>query len=440
MSNFIRHVRWSIAALVLFCGLWPRATPAAEQNASYHTALESITAAELGQTVQYLAGPELEGREAGSPGGQAAADYLVAQLTRFHLQPAGLNSGFFQPFPPNYRNILALVPGSDRELKNDVILVGAHYDHLGHGLSRGRSNPGGPIYPGADDNASGSSGVLQLAQAFTLLAEPPKRSILLVFWDAEEKGLLGSKYWTGHPTVPLDRVAAALNADMIGRLRENRLLIYGSRTGYGWQRLLAEQNRESGLELKFSWLLQANADHFSFYAKGIPVVMFHTGLHEAYHRPNDDASHINSAGMAQVTRLLFATAYELANRPAVPRFRAAAGQENDEARRRMEAPDLSPVRPGDPPLRLGISWRLDDADPCTIVLSQVVAGSPAAVAGLNAGDRIYQIGGRDFADEAAFAKLAKTLPGPIELLVERNGQIRVVVVHLGPVKQQVRQI
>jgi hypothetical protein len=251
----------------------------------------------------------------------------------------------------------------------------------------------------------------------------------LVLWDGEEKGLLGSKYWTAHPTFPLDHVSTALNVDMIGALRDHRVTVFGSRTGYGLRRAVSQQNQDDGLLIDFAWPMIANADHYSFFLKGIPVLFFHTGLHERYHQPTDDAAHIDREGMKVVTRLVFSVAYELASRPEAARFRVSAGQENEQGRQQMAAADPSPVKPGDPPLRFGITWRLDEAEPGTIVLSHVVAGSPAAAAGLAIGDRICRIGGHDFPDEASFMELSKKLPGPIELLVERDGRFRVVVVH-----------
>jgi predicted metalloprotease with PDZ domain len=159
------------------------------------------------------------------------------------------------------------------------------------------------------------------------------------------------------------------------------------------------------------------------------VVFLHTGLHERYHRPADDAAHLNREGMMKVTRLLFAMVYELADRPEPLRFRKAAGQEDERARLLFAQPDPSPVVPGEPPLRLGVSWRVDESEPGTVVLSHVVAGSPAAAAGLHVGDRICRIANRDFSDDTAFTELAKKLPGPLELLVERDGELRLVVLH-----------
>ena len=137
--------------------------------------------------------------------------------------------------------MLAILQGSDPKLRDQVIVVGAHYDHLGYG-GRASLGPYGYIHPGADDNASGTAAVLELAKAFTILSAPPKRSILFAAWDAEEKGLLGSKYWVAHPTVPLEHVVAAVNLDMVGRLRDDHLIVFGARSGYGWRRLLSSQN------------------------------------------------------------------------------------------------------------------------------------------------------------------------------------------------------
>ncbi len=229
-SDLLRHALW------LFCCVWAISVHAVEKDSSYQAALESIKADELGGQVGHLADDAMEGREAGTRGGHAAGDYLADQYARLHLHGAGAEGGFFQAFAPNFRNILVSLPGGDPRLREQVILVGAHYDHVGYG-GRGYSlGPSGYIHPGADDNASGSASVLELAKAFTILSGPPKRSVLFAAWDAEEKGLLGSKYWLAHPTVPLDHVAAALNLDMVGRLRNDHLFVFGVRSGYGWRR------------------------------------------------------------------------------------------------------------------------------------------------------------------------------------------------------------
>jgi predicted metalloprotease with PDZ domain len=332
-------------------------------------------------------------------------------------------------------------------------------------------------------------------------------------WDAEEKGLFGSKYWVSHPTVPLEKIVACFDLDMIGRLRNDQLYVYGARSGCGWRRLVARQNDELGLQIDFSWEFKPDADYYPFYEQGVPVLLFHTGLHDNYHRPSDTADLISGEGMSRVVRLLFATVYELAESDEKIPYRKAAGRETPETERfvasqivlpaerlgatldakpaveggvsllrvKVNSPaDKAGLKPGDRilscagrdvhidddligavmtaespatlllqrkgenkpaeislelagrPLRLGITWRVDDAEPGTIILTHVVPGTPAARAGLQAGDRIYQIAGRDFADENAFIEMLKTPPDPLELLVERSGKLRTVVIQFKP--------
>jgi len=478
---------------------WP-----VERSASYVAALESIRAEELQEHVNYLADEKREGREAGTQGGYAAGEYLRQRLAALKLGGAGTDGAYLQAFTPNFRNLLATVQGSDPKVRSEVIVVGAHYDHIGLGKKGNTLGEVGVVHPGADDNASGTSGLLELAQAFTILAESPRRTVLFAFWDGEEKGMLGSKYWVAHPTIPLERVRLMVNMDMIGRLRKDRLLVFGTRSGDGLRRLVSTHN-DSALRMEFSWNALPNADHFPFFSHDIPFLAFHTDLHEQYHRPSDKADLIDSVGMRRVIRLVFGLIYDLANAEEVPVFRAAARNESEETRRTLaqqppqlperlgaswsaEAPaergiwlltvrerssahraglrpndrilqfagrdirssdDLSGavftaptqtsaqvLRPGDTkpsqikielegkPLRIGIVWRVDDAERGTAIVSWVAPGSPAARAGLQADDRIYQVNGRGFANEEELSKLLSTLPDPIHLGIERDGQVR----------------
>jgi hypothetical protein len=502
-----QHKHTPLVGVVFGCCLWAASALAVVKDSSYQAALESIQAEKLAAVVGHLADPQLEGREAGEPGGLAAGEWLAKQYANLHLRGSGDHGELFQPFPPNFRNILTLMPGSDPKLRDQVILVCAHYDHLGYGGDRALG-PYGSIYPGADDNASGSAAILELARAMTKLAPPPKRSIVFAAWDAEEKGLLGSKYWVAHPTFAIDRIAAVVNCDMVGRLRDARVTLIASRSGAGWLRLLSEQN-DGGLRLDFPWGIKANADHYPFFDQGIPAVLFHTGMHEDYHRPSDTADRINNDGMMQVTRILFAVVCELADRPATLAFRAAARRETPEAEREMlddiaepadrlgvgwtddaataggirvsrvtlDSPaDHAGLQVGDcivqfagktirsdddfcravmtagrsvaitvkrdgqaeekplelkaslvgEPLRWGIRWRVDDAEPGAVILTHVLAGSPAARAGLAVGDRIYQVGGRDFTDEAEFVQRMKANGDVLPILIERDGRLRLI--------------
>ncbi len=400
----------------------------ADRGASYLAALESIKVEELQEHVKYLADEKQEGREAGTRGGYAAGEYVRQRLAALKFHGAGTDGAYLQAFSPNFRNVLAKLEGADAKLRDEVIVVGAHYDHVGFGKKGNTLGQIGLVHPGADDNASGTSALLELAEALTILSEPPRRTILLAFWDAEEKGMLGSKHWIAHPTLPVDRVRLLMNMDMVGRLRNDRLLVFGTRSGYGLRRLASTHN-ESALRLEFSWNALQNADHFPFFSHNIPFITLHTDLHEQYHRPTDKAELISSAGIRRVARLLFALVHDLANADQAPAFRAAARNESEETRRSLA--QQPPQFPEDgKPLRVGIVWRADDAEPCTAILTGVAPGSPAARAGLQADDRIYQVNGRGFSGEEELLKLLGTLPSPIHLGVERNGQLRSVELRL----------
>jgi hypothetical protein len=487
-----------------------------EGSSADHAALDaarvSITAGDLQRHINVLADDSFEGREAGSRGGRAAAGYIITQLQRHGLTGAGERGGFYQSFGAGYRNILAVLPGSDPDVRGQHILIGAHYDHVGYGTPTNSYGPTGYIHNGADDNASGVSASLELIEALAKLPQAPRRSILFAFWDGEEKGLLGSKHWVSYPTVPLAQIQMTVNLDMVGRLRKDRLLVYGTRTSYGLRRFISEQNRGANLWLDFTWEMKADSDHYTFFEAGIPTLMLHTDLHEDYHRPHDDAHKVNSQGLEKIDRLLLDLAMEAADGARQLPFRSASRREGVDEQRRLNQPIAPPpprlgvrwkdetergegvvlseimhgsaaeragLRTGDrirqfagarvesdaqlrravataastvvvsvqrngqeaplevsirlagSPVRVGVTWREDRAEPGTVLVTSVASGSPADQAGVQTGDRVYQIGGQSFADSQAFRTLATTLPGPFELVLERGGRLRTVNVDVG---------
>lgn len=500
-----------LGSLVVSTGLLQAAD--AHEHELRRAAAASITASDLKRHVAALADDTFEGREAGSRGGRAAGVYIVKELQRLGAIPAGQDGSFYQNFGSGYRNILSIVPGSDPELKDEVILIGAHYDHVGYGTPQNSYGPTGYIHNGADDNSSGSSALIALVKAFAQHGVRPRRSLLFVWWDGEEKGLLGSIHWAKNPTVPIQDVKLAINLDMIGRLRKNTLTVYGTRTTQGLRQLVSRNNRETGLLLDFTWDMEDNSDHHTFYTRSIPILMPFTGFHDDYHRPSDDVERVNHEGMQAIVRLLFGTIDDLANAPAPPAFRAAARRESSAAEQRLERPlpplpgrlgvyweprgmavggltikrvapgsaaeraglragdvllsldgraiadadefkrwvlaappriELTVMRAGglDPlvipvelagnPVRLGLAWRSDDAEPGAVLVTRVVPGSPVDEAGIALGDRIYEVNGQPFADSQEFYEMATTLPGPLEMLVETRGRLRTVVVELLP--------
>jgi hypothetical protein len=410
-------LRVILAFIVAALGLRGFVPASAHENAALHAAMESITADELKTHVDVLADDTFEGREAGSRGGRAAAGYIVRLMQKYGLKGAGEDGGYFQTFGAGYSNLLGLLPGSDPQLKSEVIIVSGHYDHVGYGNPTNSYGPTGYIHNGADDNASGVSGLLETIEAFSRLPAAPRRSILFAFWDGEEKGLLGSQHWAMQPTIPLKQVRLMINLDMIGRLRNDRLEVYGTRSGYGLRRLVSQANAETNLVADFTWEMEANSDHHTFYAQSVPVLMLHTGLHDDYHRPADDAHKVNPEGMRQVSKLLFAISHELASSESVTRFRDRSRGETISGRQVLEQP--GPRRAG----RLGVSWRQEEGQ-AGLVLTQVAEGLPAQRAGLVAGDRLLKFDGQPVGDGRGLIAAVWSAKEPIKLSILRAGETR----------------
>jgi hypothetical protein len=333
--------------------------------------------------------------------------------------------------------------GSDPELRNEYIVIGAHYDHVGYGSRRNSFGTIGRIHNGADDNASGVSVLLETMEAFAKSGITTRRSILFAFWDCEERGLVGSRYWVKHPTVPIEQVKLAITLDMVGRLRNGQLYLLGSRSGFGMRRLFSgalNDNRSAGpLWLDFSWELHENSDHWSFLERSIPVALVHTGLHDDYHRSSDDADKVNRDGMREIGRYLFHALVKVANEEKLPKFRSKVLHETINKQRAFEQPLPRATLddwPSDLPRpRLGIGWREDDAEPGSVFLTRIVPGTPADEAGLKVHDRIYELNGRPFEDADAFqSAVTAQLDGgapELTLLIERRGDVRTVVVPMG---------
>jgi Zn-dependent M28 family amino/carboxypeptidase len=229
-----------------------------------------------------------------------------------------------------------VLEGSDARLKNEYVALGAHYDHVGTGTPVN----GDAIYNGADDDGSGTTAVLALAEAFAK-GQRPKRSILFVWHAGEEKGLWGSEYFTANPTVPLAQIVTQLNIDMIGRSRaegdtkpENKdltgtreIYVIGSRMMSTALGDISERVNRDYLNLTYNYKYDDPADpnrfffrsdHYNYAAQGVPIIFYFDGVHEDYHRPSDTADKIDYAKMERVARTIFLTATELANTPSRP--------------------------------------------------------------------------------------------------------------------------
>jgi hypothetical protein len=271
-------------------------------------------------------------------------------------------------------NVIGMLEGSDPLLKKDVIIIGAHYDHLGRGGDGSLAPSIGEIHHGADDNASGTAGVLELARLFT--TQKPKRTILFMAFGGEEEGLLGSNYYVNHPLLPLANTVAMINMDMIGRMKDRRLVIGGVGTAKEWRDIMAA-DAEKSFQLTLNEDGFGPSDHSSFYAKQIPVLFFWTGTHNDYHKPSDTFEKINYDDEALILKMVARIVNQL-----------------DTADKRLTyttaKSDAAP-RTGGFRVYLGTIPNYSDSND-GLLIDGVRDDSPAAKAGLKAGDKIVRIG------------------------------------------------
>jgi aminopeptidase YwaD len=399
--------------------------------------------------IAFLADDRLEGRETGTPGNDSAAAYLAQRYAALGLRPLVTDTAraecrsspapvvcrtFLQRFQARgielahagkmegvpSQNVIALIPGRDSMLRGEYIVIGAHFDHLGRSTA-GAMDPEAKnaIRNGADDNASGTAAVLELARLF--VARPTRRSLVFANFSGEEMGLLGSQWFVQHAPVALDSISAMLNFDMVGRLRNDKLIVYGVATARELPALLDSANTAPRLAISAVGDGFGPSDHSSFYARGIPVLHFFTDLHEDYHRATDDAEKINSVGESRVAALAERLVRAIADRPArLTAIRVAA------------APTTSSSREGSS-VYLGTIPDMSTGDVPGLKLSGVRAGSPADGGGLKAGDVIVQLGGAVVKDLYSYTDaLYAHQPGErVEITYLRGGSRLTTGVTLG---------
>jgi hypothetical protein len=280
--------------------------------------------------LEVLAHDSMRGRGSGSEDELRAAEYLVERFAAYGLEPA--SSGMIQAFQArsrrgdtllSSRNVLAALPG-DGDLAGEWLVVGAHYDHIGF---RGLENEIGGPNNGADDNASGTALLLELARALRTyvdgngMADTPRRSVLFAGFGAEEEGLLGSCYYVfGDPVAPLGATRGMMNLDMVGRLRGNELVVSGQETADGWPALLSNANAPGLYLVRPPSSAPGNSDHACFWQAGIPWVGFFTGFHGEYHAQDDDVALIDFDGMGRVGDLGIRVLTRLMVDPEPPAF------------------------------------------------------------------------------------------------------------------------
>jgi peptidase M28-like protein/PDZ domain-containing protein len=371
--------------------------------------------------VRFLADDRQEGRGVGTAGLERAGAYIKEGFARAGLQASFQDFAIPADAPAVLhtnlggtptRNVVALIPGTSAKLRGEVVVVGAHYDHLGLG-GFGALDPDstGRVHNGADDNASGTAALLEIGRA--LAGRKPARTIVLVAFSGEELGTLGSTYFVQHAVPqPIDSLYAMLNLDMVGRLRNARLTALGAATAREFPALLDSLNTPPRFDLRASGDGWGPSDHAVFFATRHPVLHFFTDLHDDYHRSTDDWDKLNVTGIAQVAQFVADLAWVLANRPApltfvdAPRPQASAGGSGYGAYLGT-IPDMS-------------GGGVSDG----VRITGVRTDSPAEHAGLQAGDVITAIGDKHIANLYDMTDALRShQPGDTVVIVSQRGGV-----------------
>ena len=398
---------------------------------------------DMRQAVRYLASQELGGRYPGTAGDTLASEYIVEQLRSLKLKPVvkgKKKTGYYHNFTygkdveRTTHNILAVLPGKDKQLKNEYIVVGSHYDHLGlGGKDSGSRRPDTlGVHPGADDNASGDAVVLELAKYFKKVRSP--RSIIFAFFGAEEQGLVGSKQFlewmkqedNQRKNLPdsLKGIVAMVNLDMVGRMRDNAMSVSGTGTSSGFKAMAEKAAEQTSLNISCTPDGYGPSDHASFVAQEIPVLFLTTGGHMEYHTPDDVPSTLNYDGMQQTLDFSQELITRLASMPTTPDYISVPSSNTMKHAKFKVTLGLMPDVMGVsriPGLRADI----------------VVAGKPAHTAGIRSGDIIQEIDGKPVKNmDDYMQRLSELEPDTtIPVKVLRNEEILTFQVYLKPAKK-----
>ncbi len=285
-----------------------------------------ISQDELYGHIEFLTSDKVAGRFPGTQGSKKVNKYIRKEFKRGNIQKLGKT--YYQKFDAKLRlpkgeegeavastcNVIGYIEGQHPILKNEYIVLGAHYDHLGMGSPSSRAGDTVAIHYGADDNASGTAALLEIAEQLANQKDELKRSIIFVAFGAEEQGLLGSKYFVENSAIPLSDIVLMINMDMVGRLNNNNhLYMGGAGTFPNGVEFMKSMGENSDLNLIVHAGGVGGSDHVSFYKKQISVLGLHTGGHPQYHRPEDTIDLINFSGMEKVCQYIYQTIFTLAN-------------------------------------------------------------------------------------------------------------------------------
>jgi len=386
-------------------------------------ACAQIDESKIKQHIRILSADSMQGRGTGSLGESMAASYLEKQFKKIKLEPQGADGGYLQVFPFKGGVHELATEGEAHNLvgylnnkAEKTIIIGAHYDHLGLGENGNslEANPKGKTHNGADDNASGVSGLIELAQYFQKNKTKENYNFLFIAFSGEELGLIGSKYFTENPTIDLSRVSFMINLDMIGRLdpATKALSISGTGTSAVWENEIKKLST-ADLNIKTDSAGVGPSDHTSFYLKNIPVLHFFTGSHSDYHKPSDDWQKINFAGEKAVLQFIIKLVEDLNSTPKLT-FLATKNKSMGSARSFKVTMGIMP------------SYTSNDEG---LKVDGVSDGKPAQKAGILTGDLIVQIGELPIKDIQAYmdalGKFEKGQTVPVK--VKRNKEVVTVM-------------
>lgn len=424
---------WFGAALVLLA--------ACHRVAPTPAVLSTPAIDQLRADVFYLASPALEGRGTGTAGNDSAAMFIarrynalrlasIAQPDRPECAKGGVTGQavcFILPFtasvpvrnaaPRQYKsqNVAALVPGRG-PLADEYVIVGGHFDHIGRDSATARDpEKGHVIHPGADDNGSGAVTVMEVARR--IARQPTNRSVLVVNFSGEELGLLGSSQFADHLPVPKEKVQAMVNLDMVGRLRNDKLIVYGVQTAPELKAIVDSANIAPKLAIAAVGDGEGPSDHAAFYRKDLPVLHLFTDLHDDYHTANDLPDRLNYDGMVRVADFTERVVRALADRPQRLTFTkvqtAAANRPSSRAGTGVYLGSVPDMAAGDVK---------------GMPLSGVRPGSPAEQGGLKAGDIIIKFGGKEITNIYDYTDaLGAHKPGDVVEVVVKRGTTEVTL-------------
>lgn len=375
--------------------------------------------------IAHLASEEFKGRELGSKELDRAAEYIAENFQQAGLTPGGDNGSYYQVWQQDVgepkgeiplRNVIGILPGSDPQLASESLIIGAHYDHLGLGWPEVRAGNQGKIHYGADDNASGVAVMMELARLAAKQWQPA-RSIIFVAFTGEEASLLGSTHYIqAAKNYPVEKIAAMLNLDTVGRLGDNPVTVFGTGTASEFIHIFRGASFVTGVNVKPVQDDIGSSDQAAFIKAGVPAVQFFASAHEDYHRPGDVVEKIDSAGLIKVAAILKEAAEYLSNRvePLTSTLQPVGVQstvstsEPKISRRTFlgTVPDFSYQGEG-------------------VRISDIVPGSPAQQASLQTGDILLQLANKPVTDLATYSSILKTLQAGqnVTLQYQRDGEV-----------------